>query len=97
MIQSADILWRKHQIILLQILLPGLHRNPKTKEKTRIRYAAYLGCNNEKLENVNEAYDYYYDEIEYKAASISDMQKSSLSEILDYELRWEYERLWIQG
>ena len=61
--------------------------NEETKEKTRIRYAAYLGCNNEKLENVNEAYDYYYDEIEYKSASISDMQKSSLSEILNYELR----------
>ncbi len=59
----------------------------KTNEKKRVRYSAYFGCNNEKLENVIDEYDYYDDEIEYKAASISEMQKSSLSEILDYELR----------
>ena len=46
--------------------------------------------NNEKLENVSDEYDYYDDEIEYKTASISDMQKSSLSDILNFELRWIY-------
>lgn len=61
--------------------------NEETKEKTRVRYSAYLGCNNEKLENVSDDYDYYDDEIEYKAASISDMQKSSLSDILNFETR----------
>ena len=46
-----------------------------------------LKVNNEKLENVSDEYDYYDDEIEYKTASISDMQKSSLSDILNFELR----------
>lgn len=58
-----------------------------TNEKTRIRYSAFLGCNNEKLENVSDEYDYYDDEIEYKTASFADMQKSSLSDILKFELR----------
>ena len=58
-----------------------------TNEKKRIRYSAFLGCNKEKLENVSDEYDYYDDEIEYKTASISEMQKSSLSDILNFELR----------
>ena len=58
-----------------------------TNEKKRIRYSAFLGCNNEKLENVSDEYDYYDEEIEYKTASISEMQKSSLSDILNFELR----------
>ena len=58
-----------------------------TNEKKRVRYSVFLGCNNEKLENVSDEYDYYDDEIEYKTASISDMQKSSLSDILNFELR----------
>lgn len=57
-----------------------------TNEKKRIRYSAFLGCNNEVLENVTDEYD-YYDDIDYKTASIAEMQKSSLSEILDFELR----------
>ena len=58
-----------------------------TNEKTRIRYSAFLGCNNEKLENVIDEYDYYDEEIEYETASFADMQKSSLSDILNFELR----------
>ncbi len=58
-----------------------------TNEKKRVRYSAFLGCNNEKLENVSDEYDYYDEEIEYKTASISEMQKSSLSDILNFELR----------
>ena len=58
-----------------------------TNEKKRIRYSAFLGCNNEKLENVFDEYDYLEEDIDYKTASFSEMQKSSLSEILDFELR----------
>ncbi|MBE6748225.1 MAG: hypothetical protein E7557_03235 [Ruminococcaceae bacterium] len=58
-----------------------------TNQKKRVRYSAYLGCDNEKLVAQDEDFDYYDYDFEYKTASISDMQKSSLTEILDYELR----------
>lgn len=57
-----------------------------TKEKKRIRYSAFLGCNNEQLESITDDYDYYY-EAEYETASISDMKKSELSDLLNFELR----------
>ena len=58
----------------------------KTNEKKRIRYFAFLDCNGEKLDRAEDEYD-YYDDIDYKTASFSDMQKSSLSDILNFELR----------
>ncbi len=59
----------------------------KTNEKKRIRYSAFLSCSNEILVAADEDFDYYDYDLDYRTASISDMQKSSLSEILDYELR----------
>ncbi len=56
-----------------------------TSEKKRIRYFAFLDCNGEKLDRAEDEYD--YDDIDYKTASFSDMQKSSLSDILNFELR----------
>lgn len=58
-----------------------------TNEKKRIRYSAFFSCSNEKLDVQNEDFDFYDYDFEYKTASIYDMQKSSLSEIIDYELR----------
>ena len=58
-----------------------------TNEKKRVRYSAYLGCDNEKLVAQDEDLDYYEYEYEYKTASFSDMQKSSLSDLLDFDLR----------
>ena len=58
-----------------------------TNEKKRVRYSAFMSCSNENLVAIDDDFDYYDFEFDYKTASISDMQKSSLSEILDYELR----------
>lgn len=58
-----------------------------TNEKKRIRYSAFFSCSNENLVVEDKDFDYYDYDLDYKTASISDMQKSSLSEILDYELR----------
>ena len=95
--ESVEYYLRKHKeiiIFMIKIFAFGTKVtkqkrviNEETKEKTRVRYSAYLGCNNEKLENISDDYDYYDDEIEYKVASISEMQKSSLSDILNFETR----------
>ncbi|MBR2876305.1 MAG: hypothetical protein IKC01_04135 [Clostridia bacterium] len=58
-----------------------------TKEKKRIRYAAYLDCNDEKLVAESEYIDYYDDIEGVETASFSDMQKASLDLILNYEYR----------
>ena len=88
---------RKHREIILFMLKLFVFGTKVTKqkritdeltnEKKRVRYSAFLSCSNEKLVVGDEDIDYYDYDIEYKTASISDMQKSSLSEILDYELR----------
>ena len=58
-----------------------------SNEKKRVRYSAYLDCNNEKLVAESGYLDYYDDIKEFKTASFSDMEKSSLDEILNYEYR----------
>lgn len=61
----------------------------KTNEKRRVRYSAFLDCYNEKLVAETEYLDYYDEEdiIPVSTASFSDMQKSSLGELLNYEYR----------
>ncbi len=58
-----------------------------TNEKKRIRYSAYLDCANEKLVAETEYIDYYDDIGDIKTASFSDMQKSSLDDLLSYDYR----------
>ncbi len=97
--ESVEYYLRNHKeviVFMLKLFIFGTEvikqkriTNEATNEKKRVRYSAFLSCSNEKLVAEDEDFDYYdYDfDFEYKTASISDMQKSSLSEILDYELR----------
>lgn len=95
--ESVEYYLRKHKeviIFMLRLFVFGTKVTKQkrvtdevTNEKKRVRYSAFLSCSNEKLVAIDDESDYYDYDIDYETASIKEMQKSSLSEILDYTSR----------